>query len=105
VPDLRATAGRRCTDPSCPCPCPCPCPPQPPDVGHTARRGSPADRYEAWKIRTHDYRLVPLAGRPDVPSGISPGVPVLRKRVLRTAALTPEQQHLMDLWNALMNGS
>ncbi|MFJ4748894.1 hypothetical protein [Streptomyces albogriseolus] len=35
-------AGRPCTDPSCPCPSPSP------DEGHTARSGSPADRYEAW---------------------------------------------------------
>jgi hypothetical protein len=92
-------AGRPCTDPSCLCP------PRSPDDGHTARSGRPADRYEAWMIRTHDYRLVPLADRPDVPSGISLGVPVLRRRLLRTPALTPDQQHLMDLWNTLMNGS
>lgn len=92
-------AGRRCTDPSCPWP------PQPPDAGGTARRGSPADRYEAWMIHAHDYRLVPLADRPVVPLGISLDVPVLRKRVLRTAALTPEQQEQMDRWTALMNGS
>lgn len=92
-------AGRPCTDPSCPCPS------RSPDEGHTARSGSPADRYEAWMIRTRNYRLVFPPDRPDVPSGISVDVPVLRKRVLRTANLTPEQQHLMDLWHALINGS
>ena len=40
-----------------------------------------------------------------MPSGISLDVPVLRTRVLRTATLTPEQQHLTDLFNALMNES
>ncbi|MFE6098298.1 hypothetical protein ACFQ7M_41090 [Streptomyces massasporeus] len=38
-----------------------------------------------------------------MPSGISLDVPVLRKRVLRTATLTPDQQHLMDLFNGLIN--
>ncbi|MCQ8836115.1 cell envelope biogenesis protein OmpA [Streptomyces malaysiensis] len=92
-------AGRPCTDPSCPCP------PRTPDEGHTARSGSRADRYEAWMIHTRNYQLVTLPDRPDAPSGISLDVPVLRKRVLRTAALSPDQQHLMDLWNALMNGT
>ncbi|MGC5236958.1 cell envelope biogenesis protein OmpA [Streptomyces albogriseolus] len=92
-------AGRPCTDPSCPCPS------SSPDEGHTARSGSPADRYEAWMIRTRTYRLVHPPGRPDAPAGISVDVPVLRTRVLRAAALTPGQQHLMHLWNALMNGS
>ncbi|CAL9327799.1 hypothetical protein SUDANB56_00009 [Streptomyces sp. enrichment culture] len=85
--------------------CTCPCPSRSPDEGHTARSGSPADRYEAWMIRTRTYRLVHPPGRPDAPAGISVDVPVLRTRVLRAAALTPGQQHLMDLWNALMNGS
>ncbi|MFE8018254.1 cell envelope biogenesis protein OmpA [Streptomyces antibioticus] len=92
-------AGRPCTDPSCPCP------DRSPDDGHSARSGSPADRYEAWMIHTVNYRLVPTPGRPDVPCGISVRVPALRKRLLRTATLTPRQQHLLDLWNALMNGS
>ncbi|WP_331751900.1 cell envelope biogenesis protein OmpA (plasmid) [Streptomyces sp. NBC_00723] len=92
-------AGRPCADPSCPCP------PRTTDDGHAARSGSRADRYEAWMIHTHYYQLVMLPDRPDVPSGISLGVPVLRRRVLRTATLTPDQQDLMDLWNALMDGS
>ncbi|MEU6511036.1 cell envelope biogenesis protein OmpA [Streptomyces sp. NPDC046942] len=92
-------AGRPCTDPSCPCPS------RAPDAGHTARSGSPADRYEAWMIRTHHYRLASLPERPEMPSGISLDVPILRKRVLRTAPLAPDLHHLMDLWNALMNGS
>ncbi len=56
-------------------------------------------------IHTRNYQLVSLPERPDVPSGISLDVPALRTRVLRTAALTPDQQHLMDLFNALMNGA
>ncbi|MDH3038718.1 hypothetical protein [Streptomyces sp. TRM75561] len=56
-------------------------------------------------IHTQTYRLVYPPGRPDAPAGISVDVPVLRKRLLRAAALTPGQQHLMDLWNTLMNGS
>ena len=56
-------------------------------------------------IHTRNYRLVLLPDRPDAPSGISLDVPVLRKRVLRTATLSPDAQHLMDLWNALTNGS
>ncbi|MEH0433920.1 cell envelope biogenesis protein OmpA [Streptomyces stelliscabiei] len=92
-------AGRPCTDPSCPCPS------RTADEGHAARSGSPADRYEAWMIHTRNYQLVSLPERPDVPSGISLDAPVLRKRVLRTATLTPDQQHLMDLFNGLMNGS
>lgn len=92
-------AGRPCTDPSCPCPS------RTADEGHAARSGSPADRYEAWMIHTRNYQLVTLPERPEVPSGISLDVPVLRRRVLRTATLTPDQQHLMDLFNSLMNGS
>ncbi|MFJ8142636.1 cell envelope biogenesis protein OmpA [Streptomyces sp. NPDC096013] len=92
-------AGRPCTDPACLCK------PRSPDAGHSLRGGSPADRYEAWMIHANNYRLVPLPDRPDVPFGISLRVRVLRRRVLRTAVLTPDQQHLMDLWNALMNGS
>jgi hypothetical protein len=56
-------------------------------------------------IHTRNYRCVFSPDRPEVPSGISLDVPVLRKRVLRTATLTPDQQRLMDLWHALMNGS
>jgi hypothetical protein len=92
-------AGRPCTDPSCPCPS------RTPDEGHAARSGSPADRYEAWMIHTRNYQLVSLPDRPDVPSGISLDAPALRKRVLRTATLSPDAQHLMDLWNALMGGA
>ncbi|MFJ9752439.1 cell envelope biogenesis protein OmpA [Streptomyces chartreusis] len=92
-------AGRLCTDPSCPCP------PQTPGAGPDARSGSPADRYEAWMIHTSNYRLTPAPDRADVPMGISVDVPVLRKRVLRTATLTPEQQRLLDQFKALLNGS
>lgn len=56
-------------------------------------------------IHTRNYQLVSLPDRPDVPSGISLDAPVLRKRVLRTATLSPDAQHLMDLWNALMGGA
>ncbi|MFE9454986.1 cell envelope biogenesis protein OmpA [Streptomyces sp. NPDC006739] len=76
-------AGRPCSDPSCLCLS------RTTDEGHAARSGSPADRYEAWMIHTRNYQLVSLPDRPDVPSGISLDVPVLRKRVLRTAPLSP----------------
>jgi hypothetical protein len=56
-------------------------------------------------IHPRTYRLASLPNQPDVPSGISLDVPVLRRRVLRTATLTPDQQHLMDLFNTLMNES
>ncbi|MET8572987.1 cell envelope biogenesis protein OmpA [Streptomyces sp. NPDC004783] len=92
-------AGRPCTDPSCPCPS------RSPSEDHPARSGSPADRYEAWMIRTRTYLPVYAPDRPDVPIGISVAVPVLRRRLLRTAVLTPEQQRLMDLWHALMDES
>ncbi|MCF2435934.1 hypothetical protein LV779_21980 [Streptomyces thinghirensis] len=55
-------------------------------------------------IHTRTYRLVHPPGRPQVPTGISVDVPVLRTRLLRPAALTPGQQQLMDLWNAPMDG-
>ncbi|MET8411721.1 cell envelope biogenesis protein OmpA [Streptomyces sp. NPDC005195] len=84
-------AGRPCTDPSCPCPFPAP------DDGHTARSGAPADRYEAWMIHTRSYRLTGPADRPGVISGISTNVPVLRRRLLREATLTSDQQHLLSM--------
>ncbi|MDA5147460.1 cell envelope biogenesis protein OmpA [Streptomyces sp. AD681] len=92
-------AGRPCTDPSCLCL------DRTTDEGHAARSGSPADRYEAWMIHTRNYQLVSPPDRPAAPAGISLDAPVLRKRVLRTATLSPDAQHLMDLWNALMGGA
>jgi len=92
-------AGRPCTDPSCPCPS------RSPDEGHAARSGRPADRYEAWMIHTRTYRLLFTSGRPSTPIGISVDVPVLRRRLLRTATLTPDQQHLMDLLRPLLGES
>ncbi|CAL9329877.1 hypothetical protein SUDANB146_00048 [Streptomyces sp. enrichment culture] len=56
-------------------------------------------------IHTRTYRPVFTPGWPDAPIGISVDVPVLRRCLLRTATLTPDQQRLMDLWNALWNGS
>jgi hypothetical protein len=56
-------------------------------------------------IHIRTYRLLFTPGRPGAPIGISVDVPVLRRRLLRTATLTPDQQRLMDLWNALWNGS
>ncbi|MDQ0994806.1 cell envelope biogenesis protein OmpA [Streptomyces sp. V3I7] len=91
----RHPAGRPCTDPSCRCPS------RAPDQGYTARSGSPAERYEAWMIRAQDYRLIAPAGRPEAVAGLSVDVPVLHRRVLRAAVLTPAQQRLMDLWRAL----
>jgi hypothetical protein len=88
-------AGRPCADPSCPCPA------QAHDTGHAARSGRPADRYEAWMIAARHYRLVPHQAASGLPAGISLNVPVLRKRVLRTAALTTAQQALMNLLLAI----
>ncbi|WP_371647790.1 MULTISPECIES: cell envelope biogenesis protein OmpA [unclassified Streptomyces] len=92
-------AGRPCTDPACPCPS------LAPDHGDAARNGQPADRYEAWMIHTHTYRLVFPPGQIDAPSGISLDVPVLRTRVLRTAPLTAEQERLMALVHDLLDGT
>ncbi|MFF9171850.1 MULTISPECIES: cell envelope biogenesis protein OmpA [unclassified Streptomyces] len=92
-------AGRPCTDPCCPCPS------LSPDEGHTARSGTPADRFEAWMIDTRTYRLVLPPARSEVPSGISLDVPVLRRRVLRTAQLTDEQERPMGLIRSLLNGA
>lgn len=92
-------AGRPCTDPSCPCPS------RTPDEGHTARSGARADRYEAWMIRTRTYRLTGPDDQPGVISGISTDVPVLRRRLLRTATLTPGQEHLLSLVRDLLDGT
>ncbi|AZP14718.1 cell envelope biogenesis protein OmpA [Streptomyces aquilus] len=92
-------AGRPCSDLSCRCLS------RTTDEGHAARSASPADRYEAWMIHTPNYRLVFPPERPEMPSGISLDAPVLRRRLLRTATLTPDQQRLMNLFNGLMNGA
>ncbi|MFF8848131.1 cell envelope biogenesis protein OmpA [Streptomyces sp. NPDC015127] len=92
-------AGRPCTDPSCPCPS------RSPDGGHAARSGSPADRYEAWLIHTRNYRPVFGPDRSDMPSGVSLDVHVLRRRVLRTAQLTAEQERLTGLVRGLLGGN
>ncbi|GHB77651.1 hypothetical protein GCM10010377_79900 [Streptomyces viridiviolaceus] len=56
-------------------------------------------------IHTQTYRLVHPPGRPDAPAGISLDVPVLRRRVLRTAQLTAEQERLMGLVRSLLDGN
>lgn len=89
-------AGRPCTDPSCPYPA------RSPDDGHTARSGRRADRYEAWMIDTRNYRLV-FPPDSDALPGISIKVPILRKRLLRRAALTPEEQRFMSLVDDLLS--
>ncbi|MFF8717540.1 cell envelope biogenesis protein OmpA [Streptomyces sp. NPDC015184] len=83
-------AGRPCSDPSCPCPV------QSPDEGHCARSGQPAERYESWMISARHYRLTPHSGT-GIPVGISLNVPILRKRVLREAALPPGHASLLAL--------
>lgn len=92
-------AGRPCTDPSCLCPS------RSPDEGHTARSGAPADRYAAWMIHTRNYRLTGPDDQPGVVSGISIDVPVLRRRVLRNATLPPEQEDLLTLLRAVLDGT
>ncbi|MGW6600497.1 hypothetical protein [Streptomyces sp. NPDC055036] len=54
-------------------------------------------------IHTPTYRLVLPPDQPEAPSGISVDVPVLRKRVLRTAVLTPDQEHQMSLLHGLLD--
>ena len=56
-------------------------------------------------IHTRTYRPVFTPDRPGAPTGISVDVPVQRRRLLRTATLTPDQQRLMDLWHALLGES
>ncbi|MFC9165576.1 hypothetical protein ACFTZ8_32835 [Streptomyces fungicidicus] len=56
-------------------------------------------------IHTRTYRPAFTPDRPGAPTGISIDVPVQRRRLLRTATLTPDQQRLMDLWNALLDES
>ncbi|WP_369383293.1 cell envelope biogenesis protein OmpA [Streptomyces sp. cg36] len=84
-------AGRPCTDPSCACPA------TSTDDSHTARSGRPADRYEAWMIDSRHYQLTYHQGTSDVPVGISLHVPILRKRVLREAALPADQAAVLGL--------
>ncbi|GGP80841.1 hypothetical protein GCM10010278_69220 [Streptomyces melanogenes] len=84
-------AGRPCPDASCACPAPGA------DEDHTARSGQPADRYEAWMIDSRHYLLAYRQEAPDVPVGISLNVPILRKRVLREAALPADQAAVLDL--------
>ncbi|MFE7077110.1 cell envelope biogenesis protein OmpA [Streptomyces sp. NPDC057620] len=90
-------AGRPCTDPSCPCPS------RAPDEGHSARRGAPADRFEAWMIHTRHYRLIGPEDRPGTVVGISLNVHVLRRRLLRTATLSPLQEDLLTLLRSVLD--
>ncbi|MCX5106954.1 hypothetical protein [Streptomyces sp. NBC_00439] len=83
-------ASRPCPDPSCHCPV------QTSDKGHSARSGRPADRYESWMISARHYRLVPHPGT-GAPVGISLNAPILRRRVLREAALPPDHASLLAL--------
>ncbi|WP_258055003.1 hypothetical protein [Streptomyces sp. Ru71] len=55
-------------------------------------------------IHSRYHRLVFPPDRPDVPSGISLDVPVLRRRLLRTAQLTAEQERLTGLVRSLLDG-
>ncbi|MEU1273623.1 cell envelope biogenesis protein OmpA [Streptomyces sp. NPDC005799] len=87
-------AGRACTDAACPCPAE-------PGHNHQARSGQLAEQYEAWMITACDYRLVFHDERPQAPVGISLAVPILRKRLLRKAALPPEAQRYLQLLQGL----
>lgn len=98
-------AGRPCSDPGCPCPV------SPGEGQSSARSGQLAEQYEAWMIRTSACQLVLSADRPtaaahsegpsSTPIGISLAVPILRKRLLRTAALSAEAQRALDLLRTL----
>ncbi|MFJ1839965.1 cell envelope biogenesis protein OmpA [Streptomyces sp. NPDC088175] len=83
-------ASRPCLDPSCACPV------QTPAEGHSTRSGQPAERYESWMISAQHYRLVPHPGT-GAPAGISLNAPILRRRVLREAALPPDRASLLAL--------
>ncbi|KUN57293.1 cell envelope biogenesis protein OmpA [Streptomyces canus] len=98
-------AGRPCSDPACPYPA------YSGESQSPARSGQLAERYEAWMLRTSDYQLVLSGDRStagaqadnpsNTPVGISLGVAILRKRLLRKAALPPEAQRALDLLRAL----
>ncbi|GGX56064.1 cell envelope biogenesis protein OmpA [Streptomyces chartreusis] len=90
-------AGRPCNDPACPCPA------APTDHAQRARSGQLAEQYEAWMIRASAYRLTPRDDRPSLPAGISLDVPILRKRLLRKAALPPQAQRYMDMLRDLLD--
>ncbi|MFF7602333.1 hypothetical protein [Streptomyces mirabilis] len=56
-------------------------------------------------IHTRNYRLTGPDDQPGVVSGISIDVPVLRRRVLRNATLRPEQEDLLTLLRAVLDGT
>ncbi|MCX4919843.1 cell envelope biogenesis protein OmpA [Streptomyces sp. NBC_00687] len=92
-------AGRPCADPTCPCPS------SAPDQGHIARSGARADHYEAWMIHTRNYRLTGPDDQPGVIDGISSDVPVLRRRLLRKATLSREQEDQMRILRAVLDAT
>ncbi|MGW1815323.1 cell envelope biogenesis protein OmpA [Streptomyces sp. NPDC002125] len=88
-------AGRPCADPTCPCPS------QTAAADSSARLGRPADRYEAWMIDSRNYRIIAAEGTKR-PVGIDVNVPILRKRILREAALGDEETKLLNLLQAAL---
>lgn len=90
-------AGRPCADPACPCPG------RSPGQDHSARSGRPADRYEAWMISSQEYRLAARADAPEIPAGISLAVPILRRRLLREAALPADAARLLELLHSALD--
>ncbi|ONK13256.1 cell envelope biogenesis protein OmpA [Streptomyces sp. MP131-18] len=91
-------AFRPCGDPTCPYP-----DKVKPGKDEAARRGQLVERYEAWMIALEHYRLVPGKDNPSAPAGIALDVPVLRKRLLRQAALPPEAEALLGQLRALLD--
>jgi len=88
-------AGQPCDDPTCPCPVSLPGP------DHEVRSGRIADDFDSWMIDRHAYALKWSQGDPPVLLGVDLDVPVLRKRPVRRAPLTAEQQELLDQLRAL----
>ncbi|MGW0670602.1 cell envelope biogenesis protein OmpA [Streptomyces sp. NPDC002746] len=90
-------AGRPCAEPTCPCPS------QAAAAGPSARLGSPADRYEAWMIDSQSYRIISEDSKSsERPLGIDLNVPILRKRLLREAALGDKETELFNLLQAAL---
>jgi hypothetical protein len=54
-------------------------------------------------ISTVDYRVVSQPDAPGVPAGISLGVPIRRKRLLREAALPEDTAQLLELLRSALD--
>lgn len=92
-------AFRPCGDPNCPYPDKIR-----PGADQAARLGQLVDRYEAWMIALDSYRLVlDNDDDPTVPLGIALDMPVLRRRLLREAALPERAEALLAALRGLLD--